>query len=217
MSSAPVQLFDAAAPTKTWRLRDAVDYIFPTNTTLAAGEAVLVVSFDPVTDTNALGAFLDAYGSVTARLFGPYGGKLNNSSDSVELVKPDAPVSEPGLDFGYVPSILVDKVRYADRFPWPQLADGTGASLMRLTLSAYGNDPTNWFGWYSTPGRSNIYNAAPSVTITQPLVDTVVRGPTNILLVAEAFDTDGSVVNVEFFDGANKLARVTGNSPYRYL
>jgi hypothetical protein len=217
ISGAPAQLFDPTTPTNTWRLRDAVDYVFPTNTTLAADEAVLVVSFDPVADTNALGAFLDAYGSVTAKLFGPYSGKLDNSSDSLELVKPGAPVNEPGLDFGYVPSILVDKVKYEDHFPWPQFADGGGASLMRLTLSAYGNDPTNWFAWYSTPGRSNITNVPPSVTVTQPSAGTVVRAPTNILLVAEAIDSDGTIASVDFFDGAQKLGRATGNNPYRFL
>ncbi|HUR45654.1 MAG TPA: lamin tail domain-containing protein, partial [Candidatus Saccharimonadales bacterium] len=210
-------LFDPSAPTNTWRLRDAVDYVFPTNTSLAPGEAVLVVSFDPNRDTNALGAFLDAYGPATTRLFGPYSTKLDNSGGSLELVKPGPPINELGPDFGYVPSILVDKVKYEDHFPWPQFADGNGASLMRLTLSAYGNDPTNWFAWYSTPGRSNTTNSPPSVTMTQPSSGTVVSSPTNILLVAQASDTDGTIANVDFFDGANKVGRGSGTGPYQFI
>src|SRR5205814_201657 len=42
-----VTLFDPAHPAHTWRLRDAFDFSFPTNITLAAGESALVVSFDP--------------------------------------------------------------------------------------------------------------------------------------------------------------------------
>ena len=217
ISGASVPLFDLAAPTNRWRLRDGVDFVFPPNTILAAGEAVLIVTFDPASDTNARSAFVDAYGPPAARLFGPYCGKLKNSGNSVELVKPDAPVNEPGVDFGYVPSILVDKVKYEDRFPWPQFADGNGASLMRLTLSAYGNDPTNWFAWYSTPGRSNTTNSPPTVTMTQPSTGTVVRSPTNILLLANAIDSDGTIAHVDFFDGANKLGRATRNGPYQLV
>src|SRR5439155_24659503 len=101
--------------------------------TLQPGGAIFVVSFDPKTDLTSLNAFRDAYslsptGGEGARLFGPYSGKLDNSSDSVELVKPDAPVPPPSPEAGYLPSILVDKVHYSDSAPWPDLADGSGAS-----------------------------------------------------------------------------------------
>jgi lamin tail-like protein/Big-like domain-containing protein/CotH protein len=150
--SVPVDLFDPAYPTNRWRLRDAVKFEFPTNTTLPATGSVYVVSFDPVAAPLVEAAFRDKYGiPETIRVLGPYDGKLDNSSDSVELVKPDAP--EPASNEGpaVVPYIMVDKVKYSDLPPWPE-ADGTGASLRRINLNLFGNDPANWTAGDPYPG-----------------------------------------------------------------
>jgi len=53
VSGITVNLFDSEARTNTWRLRDAVDYTFPTNRTMNPGTRLLVVSFDPVADPPA--------------------------------------------------------------------------------------------------------------------------------------------------------------------
>jgi hypothetical protein len=71
-------------------------------------------------------------------LYGPFDGKLDNSSDSVELARPDTPNPTE------VPFVLVDKVEYRDQAPWPPAADGAGPALKRLDAAAYGNDPANW-------------------------------------------------------------------------
>ena len=55
-ASTNVALFDPAYPTNTWRVRDAVDFAFPTNLTLTAGSRLLVVGF-PTADTGLLAAF----------------------------------------------------------------------------------------------------------------------------------------------------------------
>ncbi len=212
----PVPLFHPAAASNTWRLRDAVDFTFPGGVTLAPHEVVLVVGFDPVLDTNALAGFRETYGPVAVRLFGPWSGKLDNSTDSIELIKPDAPVSETGPDLGYVPSILVDRVHYQDGFPWPGGADGSGFSLMREPVTGYGDEPMNWFAWFPTPGRQNAFNLPPSVTLASPLDGAVVRGPADILLSAAVSDPDGSVVQVEFFDGTNRVGRATG-APFQFV
>ncbi len=209
-----VALFDPARPANRWRLRDAVDFTFPTNTLLASGEAVLVVGFDPLTNAPALAAFLDAYGSVSnARMFGPFTGQLDNSSDSVELVKPDAPVDVPGPDFGFVPSVLVDKAHYRDAAPWPAAADGTGASLQRRFNTAYGNDPTNWLAAAPSPGAVTTTNILPVVSVSTPFA--VVIGPANISLTAAASDADGSVTKVEFFANGVKLGE-DATAPYAF-
>src|SRR5205814_8604138 len=132
---------------------------------------------------------------------------------SVELVKTDVPVPPPSAEAGYVPSILADKVHYSDSSPWPILSDGSGASLQRLTLSAYGDDPTNWFAAAPTPGNANSSNALPSVTLTVPAAALV--GPTNVLLNATAQDPDGSIRKVEFFAGAIRLGEIT-TSPFNF-
>jgi uncharacterized repeat protein (TIGR03803 family) len=56
-------------------------------------------------------------------------------------------------------------------------------------------------------------NLPPVVAITDPTDGTTVIGPITIIIQASASDTDGSVTNVQFFDGASPLGNVT-SSPY---
>ena len=147
-----VPLYDVSNPGNRWKLKDAVSFDFPASTSIPANGVLLVVSFNPATDTAALNAFRAKYGVQTgAIILGPYSGKLDNSSDSVELARPDPPQTS-GPDLGLVPYILVDKVKYSDAAPWPVGADGIGQSLTRITLSNYGNDPVNWTAATPTPG-----------------------------------------------------------------
>ncbi|MCY2687940.1 N,N-dimethylformamidase beta subunit family domain-containing protein, partial [Salinimicrobium sp. TH3] len=48
-------------------------------------------------------------------------------------------------------------------------------------------------------------NVAPSVAITSPLEGASFTVPADILITADASDTDGTVVSVEFFEGTNSL------------
>jgi hypothetical protein len=148
-----VALYHPAYPSNTWRLRDGVDFEFPPGTVIPAGGFVLVVSFDPVADTNSLAAFRAAYSvAANAPIFGPYRGKLDNGGETLELEMPDAPVPPGEPDAGYVPFIVVERVKYDDTAPWSTGPDGTGQSLQRLTANLYGNDPANWQGATPTPG-----------------------------------------------------------------
>jgi CotH kinase protein/Lamin Tail Domain len=161
ITGSPVELFDAAAPTNTWRLRGGADFGFPTNLTLAAGESLLLVNFQP-TNAAALAAFKARYAvppSVT--VLGPYEGKLNNDSDDLKLERPDSP------NAGEVPYILVDRVEYQDSDGWPAAADGTGASLQRINVAAYGNDPINWVAAATSAGTNQPAGSAPIIT-SQP-------------------------------------------------
>src|SRR4030095_3672497 len=107
--------------TNTWRLRGAVDFNFPMNVSLAPGAYLLIVNFDPNTNTTQLAAFRGRYDVPPAvPIFGPYrGGKLQNGGASVELYKPDPPQSPEHPDAGLVPYIFVDRVKYSDSLPWP--------------------------------------------------------------------------------------------------
>ncbi|HXG46776.1 MAG TPA: lamin tail domain-containing protein, partial [Methylomirabilota bacterium] len=150
-------LYHPAFPTNTWRLRDAVKFDFPPNVAIPAGGSVLVVNFDPA-DTAALNAFRARYHlAAGVPVYGPFEGRLDNGSDSIELYAPDAPQAPPDPDAGYVPYILVDKVRYSDTAPWPSCgpncgADGGGWSLQRINVDEYGNDPVNWMAAVPSPG-----------------------------------------------------------------
>lgn len=134
---------------------------FPTGVSLAANERLLVVSFDPATNATALAGFRATYAlSPSVPVFGPWRGRLGNDGESLELEKPDAPLADGLPDAGFVPHVLVDKVRYSDRSPWPSLADGstngTGVSLQRRSSLRYGNDPVNWIAGVPTPAQSPV-------------------------------------------------------------
>lgn len=140
-----------AAATNTWQLREGVDYDFPTNVALAANGCLLVVGFDPANAVQ-LASFRALYGvSNDIPVFGPWRGKLDNSSEVIELKSPDKPnITATNL---IVPYVEVDRVHYRDQPPWPTNADGSGYSLQRRVPGAYGNDPVNWSGAAPTPGR----------------------------------------------------------------
>jgi hypothetical protein len=148
-------LFDPAFPANVWRLANAVDFTFPTNTVIPAGGRLLVVPFDPGTNSPALTAFVGRYGAGHT-LVGPYSGQLANGGETIELWRPDVPQSAPHPDAGYVPQILVERVTYSDMAPWPTNADGGGASLQRVAGSDYGNDPVNWVAGYPAVTVTNV-------------------------------------------------------------
>jgi hypothetical protein len=165
ISGSAVELFDPNFPTNTWRLSGGVDSELPPNLTLGAGEAALLVNFDPQTDAGTLAAFSAAYkinpGSV--RIFGPYKGNLNNGGDHVAIARPDTPEPPQSPDAGVVPYILVDDVHYESQPPWPLDANASGKSLQRIAVSAFGDDPANWTAAEPTPGTAPV-NTQPVFT-----------------------------------------------------
>jgi hypothetical protein len=152
-----------------WRLDGGVAYTFPANTVLAAGQALLVVSFAP-TDSASSNAFRATYGVTNSlRLFGPYTGKLGNRSDVISLEKPQEP-DVVGAAYSWV---LEDEVVFGNQSPWPSAAAGSGSALKRISVTQHGSDPANWSAATPTPGsqRQEIATSAPQlgaqVTATQ--------------------------------------------------
>ena len=190
----PQSLFDPANPANTWRMRKGIDFDFPTNITIPAGGFVLLVNFNPAIDTGALATFRAAYPGLNTNtpLFGPYGGKLDNGGETVELQKPDAPQTIPGPDFGLVPRIVVDRIIYSDIAPWPLSPDGLGDALKRLAVASYGNDPANWSGGAPTPGAANF---AASGTNTPPVLAAIGNrtATEGVLLSFNATATDADI------------------------
>lgn len=166
-SGVDVPLFDPANPTHTWWLQGGAEFEFPTNVTLAAGRHLLLVNFNPGV-TNLLNEFRARYNvPAGTAVLGPYRGKLDNSSDALELFRPDAPV------LGETPYILVESVRYRDAAPWPAEADGAGAALRRLAVNQFGDDPLNWRGATPSAGTGGIGSVAPVITV-QPVSQPVI-------------------------------------------
>ncbi len=164
---APTPLYDPLYPTNQWRIRNGVSFDFPPNLTMLARSYLLVVGFNP-TNTALLDAFRAKYNVPTnVMVLGPYSGKLDNRGEAIELLKPDAP-QPPGRPLpGLVPYILVDRVAYWDRSPWPEAPDGLGHSLQRRSAMVYGNDPAHWLGAPPTPGWAN--------TIEPPRLESAAR------------------------------------------
>ena len=155
--------FDPAIPTNTWRLRNAVDFDFPTNISLPPGGRLLVIGFDPVAEPNTLAAFRATYALNSGLIIlGPWSGHFNNGQNSIELKKPGAPVG------ANVPFVMVEKITCQNSAPWPGGADGWGLSVQRLNPLAYGDDPTNWSAAPPTPGVPSSSAGATPVILVQP-------------------------------------------------
>ena len=136
----------------SWQIRGEVDFDFSAGTTITAGEALVIVSFDPDSpaNTNRSSAFRTHYGiNTVVRLLGGYQQQLSDSSGRVELQRADTPPLEnPTL----VPRLSEDELVYDDLSPWPVTAAGTGSSLNRSGASSWGGDGANWSADLATPG-----------------------------------------------------------------
>jgi len=197
ISPSSVDLFDT---TNRWRLDDAVEFSFATNTTIPAGGFLVVVGFDPATNATALAAFRAKYGIGTGvAIVGPWNGKLDNSEDDVELKKPDASVATN------VTSVLVDKVHYHDVTPWQGAADGFGPSLIRIVEADFGNDATNWLAGAPTPGAASVI-APPPIITGHPANTTVVAGNSASFTVAAT----GSGLTFQWFFNGSSIPGANG-------
>jgi hypothetical protein len=132
----PAPLFDPLHATNRWRFTNGIQFEFPAATTLAPRERVLLCGIKP--------AVFRARHNIPAetRIFGPWTGNLDNAGEALELSRPDTPQTHG--EIGYVPYVVVERVRYDNKWPWPTEADGDGPSLVRLNPDQYGDDPANW-------------------------------------------------------------------------
>lgn len=135
-----------------WRLRGGVEYNFGEGDNLAAGETIVLLKFNPADpeNINQLNAFRAQYGiNEEVRLMGGYRGQLSNADDRIVLLRPDGLVEEDSDDLIRVQE---DEVLYDDLEPWPKSADGTGHSLQRSSVDAFGNIGQSWIATVPTPG-----------------------------------------------------------------
>ncbi|MBA7673176.1 hypothetical protein ES703_81364 [subsurface metagenome] len=157
ITGSPVTLYDYET-NEPWKFTDGIDFTFPASPneiTIPANGYLLVVK-NPA-------AFAWRYPSVPLppeRILGPYGGRLRNSGERVELSMP-GDVDE----FGRRHYIRIDRVNYSDGWHpedcpggvdlWPTEADGGGKSLSRKVSTDYGNDVINWRADDPSPGVIN--------------------------------------------------------------
>jgi hypothetical protein len=134
ISGAVVPLYDTLNPSNVWKV-SGIDFDFPPSVQLAVGDSLLLVR-----DTISPAQFRATYGVPASIEIFNYSGALDNDTDTIVLKKPGAPESGTG----FVPSIVVEQVKYNDSDPWPVAADGGGQALHRISSTAYANDPANW-------------------------------------------------------------------------
>ncbi|MBN2326443.1 MAG: CotH kinase family protein, partial [Candidatus Omnitrophica bacterium] len=116
-----------------WSFNDGIDFIFPPDTSIAAGE-YMVLSASP-------DAFQLLYPGVES--IGPYLGRLSNDGEKIQLVNEMKQV--------------VDQVSYLDEEGWPPEADGLGPSIERIHYAMASDHPFSWEKGPNggTPGRAN--------------------------------------------------------------
>ena len=87
---------------------------------------------------------------------------------------------------------------------WSVTWNGVLSNTYALTAVATDNDLET-----TTSGIINItvedQNVLPTVAITSPLNNSTFTSPADILITADAADSDGTVTSVEFFEGTNSL------------
>lgn len=185
LTASEIVLSDPAHPTNTWELNQGVEFHFVPGTSIPANGFLLVVNFNPVNNPAQLEAFRSKFGVPPGvSIVGPFQGSLNNSAEGVALYRPDAPLPQPTPLPDEVPDVLVERIKYSDRAPWPAGADGIGLSLQRINPGAYGNDSINWDAAAATPGAGYGGSTPPSI-LTHPAGQSAVLG-TNVTFAVSA-------------------------------
>ena len=198
ISGGAVPLYDPIFRVSTWQLRDAVNFTFPTNISIPAGGFIIVAGINPA-NASELAAFRARYGLASnIPVFGPWSGTLDNSGGKVELYRPDFP------EGGVVPYVLVERVHYSDLAPWDAIADGLGASLQRIVVGDYGNDPTNWIAAGVSPATAR-GSGPPATILEQPASTNVFAGGTATFFAA----VSGTGVSYQWRFNGNLIAGAT--------
>lgn len=122
-----------------WSFTAGVDFIFPTNTVIAANNYLVVAKNLEHLRTRYSG--LNGTNSV-----GNFDGKLSNSGERVALARPETLISTnaSGIVSTQVVSVTIEEVDYKTGGRWAPLADGGGSSLERVNPGADGFYAANW-------------------------------------------------------------------------
>lgn len=132
-----------------YRLVGGVDYTLPEGSLIPANGFLVVAEFPGAGVANALG---------------PYGGQLSNSGERIELVDTDG--------------CLLEELRYADRLPWVEGADGYGPTMERVSYTTPADDFHSWRASFSQTGTAGAQNSSAGVP-THPMIRAITIKPTH--------------------------------------
>ncbi len=120
----------------TWKI-EGIGFQFPRDITIAPGASLYIIETDIMSEN-----FRSTYGVSAQTTILNMEGSLDNAGETISLYKPGPEyTSNAEATFEY---ILVEKVKYNDKAPWPIEADGSGAFLARKEPIFYSNDPSSW-------------------------------------------------------------------------
>lgn len=153
-TSQPVPMWDPQNPALTWALFPFSETV-PVGTVIPANGHLLFVQGDP----KLFRALHNVPFDVPIVSFF----SSQPRADTGDTIRLHRPSGTGGADVARF--VEVDRVDYLDRDPWTPAAAGSGHSLERLNLAAFGNDSSNWRACPSvaSPGRPNATNLPPLV------------------------------------------------------
>jgi hypothetical protein len=128
-------------------------FTFPTGTVIPPNGFALLLK----TNTTSVAAFRSSNSVPVSVPIFPADFVLENEGEALRIEKPNTFTNET--------YILIERIRYNDKSPWPTEADGEGPSLERFSATEYGNDPINWrtVSAAGSPGRSNLFNVGVAI------------------------------------------------------
>ena len=138
-----------------WHLQGDVTFTFPQGASLPARSSVVVVSFDPATESTLKVVFDLTFGvDRDVNFLGPWTGKLRDNAGQVQLMKPLAPA-----DQNESVGVLVEQVDYRSTLTWPSDSMTSGKSLQRRSATEFSNFGTNWVASPVTHGIATFDDA----------------------------------------------------------
>jgi hypothetical protein len=154
LGTARVPLFDPALPARTWRLRGDLDFDLPTGISLAPGERLLIVAFDPVLDPYELAGFQQRHAlAEPVRIVGPWHGETQATGPRLRLLRPQPLTPGNGDPENY---LLVEEAPLHTHPGWFSNNLRPGFSLTRRSPAGFAGEPTQWSPTPSTPGRPDL-------------------------------------------------------------
>ena len=92
---------------------------------------------------------------------------------------------------------------------------GVGAGIYTLTARAIDDDGASTTSAPVSITVTGNANVPPTISLTNPTNNSVFTAPADIMLQADATDSDGTIAKVEFYNGTNKLGEDT-SSPFSF-
>jgi hypothetical protein len=120
-----------------WKI-DGISFDFPIGVSLNKDGLLVIIGSE-----TSIAAFRSSNKIDSTITVLQYAGKLSNGGETITIERPGSAWvdSDGSIQHSY---ISIDAVSYKDESPWPKGADGKGYSLVRKSLSSWGNEPENW-------------------------------------------------------------------------